>query len=836
MDGSLLKCSECQASIEANDLFCPACGEQIRDSFAPGGPSISESGNETVSVVKPAIGATVVPSAKVLSALDKVQNLVKEKTRFETEDIRLVSERTEDHFYEIVVTYVLDAKVISKDIDGHFRSPARTVVAPVALLSAKSEAPERYPTAKNKIVSALKILDAKFDGIPAGAILVHENCHLQIQKCVRCGGGGRQSCRSCNGSGNTACPSCGGVGSTRNPCPFCYSTGRGACPACNGSGTVLQIVQTSTTDHNGVANYHIDTVQVPCGCGNGQVVCAQCAGSGTYIWSCSKCRGRGQVTCSKCSGSTEEACEPCSGSGKTGTAAWVDVHVAPAYAILGKTSWPEAAREIAESIDLSALSSVSPRFSQTSITENGNAVVARYAGVFNVVSLELECHAKRFNLVAYGKDLRWWTLDQIVEHLLEDDLAILSSAVMESSNDGLLSTRVDRILSPLKDVLCSEINAELVEIQLGTRSAGDIKDAVSEKYSNMMKHGVLSALGQISIRRAKYFFGMLAIAGVVLGRLSWLTPKPVWWAAALGTAFAFVGIAIHRHSVRNLLTESMGSADIAQRAVNLMKIGSKGKGHWEVPILLILPALLVFGVGWLSPKNNSLASNEATPQAQHQVPPRRDYVAAVPNEIKTEASEVPKSQMPSGSKDSLSGQRGMAPPRSGPQGTEVTAKQHSLPSPMAEDLYKKGMDAVDKLEFEKAFSFFEEAAGYGYLPARTRVAEMLFKGKGVRQNIPEAAALLKSAADEGYVRAQRLVAKDFYEGNQKYGRRRDLGQALKYAVKAADQGDKAAQWLAARIYSEGPQASRQMACKYARLAEGQGVPEAGHLARSICQT
>jgi hypothetical protein len=63
--------------------------------------------------------------------------------------------------------------------------------------------------------------------------------------------------------------------------------------------------------------------------------------------------------------------------------------------------------------------------------------------------LDAACNEEKHQLVAYGTDLRWLTLDDIVEKLLRGDLKALSDALAGSADDGLFSARAG-LLTPLR--------------------------------------------------------------------------------------------------------------------------------------------------------------------------------------------------------------------------------------------------------------------------------------------------------------------------------------------------------------------------------------------------
>jgi hypothetical protein len=97
--------------------------------------------------------------------------------------------------------------------------------------------------------------------------------------------------------------------------------------------------------------------------------------------------------------------------------------------------------------------------------------------------------------VAYGTDLRWLTLDDIVEKLLRGDLKALSDALAGSADDGLFSARAG-LLTPLRDEAASELNADVIEAVLSGDADHAHVDVVSAEYASNVRTCVLGALRQ----------------------------------------------------------------------------------------------------------------------------------------------------------------------------------------------------------------------------------------------------------------------------------------------------------------------------------------------------
>ncbi|HBP22578.1 MAG TPA: hypothetical protein DEA08_32965 [Planctomycetes bacterium] len=116
------------------------------------------------------------------------------------------------------------------------------------------------------------------------------------------------------------------------------------------------------------------------------------------------------------------------------------------------------------------------------------------------------------------------------------------------------------------------------------------------------------------------------------------------------------------------------------------------------------------------------------------------------------------------------------------------------PSPRAltgEELLVRGRAAEAKQEHEAAYRLYLAAAEAGVREAQERVAQRLFKGEGVAQDVAGAMAWWRRAGEAGSQRAALNLSLLLSRGDQ--GVERDPAEALRWLRRAAQSGDPEAQ-------------------------------------------
>ena len=546
--------------------------------------------------------------AEAPGLLGKLRTLVQRKTRFAPQDITALAEEELLQDFSLQANYALEARSESRPINGYFSASGDDCQCDAQAVRALADAQgkERLRRAAARLDGALRQAGQAYDGIEAGPYLPHAVKYWHLDTCRPCHGKGRIGCGTCHGSARETCWNCHGGRTVSCGAYGCHGSGKVACTCCNGSGTVAEqltdyvTVQVPTTTYeNGSPHtrYHSEsrmqyrTVHRNCHhCSFGKVTCNSCHGSGNVH--CGTCGASGNVTCRTCAGLGDLRCQPCDGSGKVGEAAWLDVHVAPRYSLSLPKQAPDDARRIRDKEGVHSLAAIasSLALAQVSIydSDHPQEVDALYAGKLRIARLDAACHGERHGLVAYGTDLRWLTLDDIVEKLLRGDLKALSDALAGSAGDGLFSARLQGLLTPLRDVAASELNADVIESILGGETQHAHMDVVSPDYANSVRACVLGALRQVYARLAKTYWWKSALAALAIALAAWfLAGRGA--AAVAGLLAAGAGYGLFNRKVGKVLSAALGGEQQARRAIS---IAGKGRRNQLAQVLILAPASL----------------------------------------------------------------------------------------------------------------------------------------------------------------------------------------------------------------------------------------------------
>ena len=115
------------------------------------------------------------------------------------------------------------------------------------------------------------------------------------------------------------------------------------------------------------------------------------------------------------------------------------------------------------------------------------------------------------------------------------------------------------------------------------------------------------------------------------------------------------------------------------------------------------------------------------------------------------------------------------------------------------NIYIKGKEGVESNP-EEAVMWYRKAAEQGHRASVFRLAECLYKGKGVPQNLTEAAKLLLQEAEQGNTKACYLIGRCYRYGE---GVDKNIDEAVKWFGKAAANGDKSAKESISEIKATG---------------------------------
>ena len=737
------------------------------------------------------------------SVLEKLRTLVEYKTRFEPHQITALAEEELLQDFALQANYVLEARLENRLINGYF-SPAPgddCCAAHQVQPRAQAETKERLRRAAGKLETALQQSGHRYNAIEPGLYLGHAVRHWHLDQCLGCHGKGRVNCTTCYGSTEETCWKCHGGRTVSCDGYGCFGSGKVACTYCDGSGSVSEQVTdyvqesvpttiyengSSRTVYHTETRPHYRTVSRSCHhCSYGKVNCLTCHGSGNI--NCGTCRASGSVTCRTCNGVGDLHCNPCDGSGKTGNAAWLDVHVAPAYSVNLPKQAPDDARRIRDKEGVHALAQLAGSLALAKVSvydpDHPQEVDALYAGKLRIVRLDAVCNQEKHHVVAYGSELRWLTLDDIIEKLLRGDLKTLTDALAGSADDGLFSSHVESLLTPLRDVAASELNADVIESVLSGENDHAHMDVVSPDYANSVRTGVLGALRQVYTRLAKQFWWKAALGALVATVAVWFFFGARFGALA-GLLATGAACLLFNQQVKTVLSSALGGRAQAERA---MQIASKGRRNRLAQILVLAPATLaVLASAYLLPVRVRPLPNTAPALASARVTPH-----AAPPVVDASAAKAIKLYENGDQPAALAMLESLV--------KEGDARAYGLYGWM--QLMGRGLGPQSNVTEQQrqarqvaAKPWISKALGRGDSYALTAKGVMLAEGWQESRNMPRALDFLKQAAQKGNTEAMHVLGLYHVRGYQTPVNNKE---ARKWFTMAADKGS------AADIYNLG---------------------------------
>ena len=709
------------------------------------------------------------------SVLSNVRSLIRTKTRFEPEDVQPVSEFEALQNFRINVNHTFDARVVVSDINGYFSRSSRDVecndvyVVPV---EAHRQTSVRLQLAREKLCEAVVSAESAYDAVTDGVYLAHSSKFWNLHRCSPCSGKGRINCHTCYGRKKETCPRCSGGLFITCDNYGCFG-GQQNCSQCSGSGRVSRQVATTVWGPNGSStNYHTEYHSCTAfNCSFGKVQCSRCMGTARI--NCPQCYATGLITCRTCHGVGDLTCSPCSGSGQVGEAAWVDVHIEPSYRIELSENAPPDAYQILKVEGIHGVASLAARlaYAKSAITD-ANTISVHYDGEIRIVRLAANCNETLYNIVAYGPDLRWLTLDDIVEELLLSDLRRLNSALTKLADDGLFAADVDGLLQPLQAVTASELNAEVVEGLLSGDTTQLHQLVVSDDYALGIKTGILGSLRHIYTRLAKRAWWKVTLlsAGVML--LGWGSFGMAWGAVA-SLATLPLSYWLFNRLVSRVLCQALGSKDKAKRA---MAIASTAKRDRLAMVLLLMPgAAVTVGLGLVLPTNGIIQKSQAESQSSAKttsplpsvVPERQSLTAGQTEKIKAIRSQpVDRALAAHGNKD-LEGARKSLQSLAN-SGDVTAAGPYGYMLVMAEGLRPKAMPKSQK-DWDSQYSMAKPMVALGLENgdtwAQAAKGLTLTQAWGEPRDTTRGLLLLKQAAAGGHAGATHALGMIYINGD-----------------------------------------------------------------------
>ena len=724
-------------------------------------------------------------SPETPTVLWNIQSLVGDKTRFEPEDIHAIAAEDADQGFLLEARHQLIARVEQRDINGFFKRQAEDHRCSDPRASAEAEIQARLSLASDQLQSQLQMPGTAYNEIVEGIFLPHDKKHWHLHDCSGCGGVGRIDCHTCYGKKRETCWRCTGGASIACDAWSCFG-GRVNCIGCAGTGQTSQVVSyqvANTVWVNGYARTdyqtHHRTEYRTCtayGCMGGKVLCGRCAGTGAIY--CPTCSATGQIVCRTCHGDGDLRCDPCEGSGQLGSAAWVDVHDVPEYEITLSEDASDDARAILEKEGVHGVASVAAEldFSRgwVHLHEQPLLLLAEYLGRFRISHLTAACNGHEYHLVAYGNDLRWLSLNGIIERLLRNDLEALRAALSEAADEGIFSRRVDHLLEALKAVSASELNAELVEVALGIRKSDQHEVIVSSDYSRNVQTCILGSLRYIYTRAAKGFWWKAALAAAVVVVSVWMF-STLFLAGLAGLSTVPVGLLVFRRNVKKLLSQALVSAAHVDRS---MTIATVGKRQQVATMIVAVPAAVAaVAFATLLPSHEQEVISARNDQATAIISKSPEKSVTTPTAVTIESAhalfgqgqfETARAQF---RELAESGNRAAFGPYSW-----IVINGYGLP---------KGMLPEPAVRGAEADTWIEKGMAVGDSWAQAAKGEMLAYGWGAPRNTPMGLSLLKQAASAGHAEAMHILGLIYVQG---LNVPRNTIEARKWFTMAADKG------------------------------------------------
>ena len=564
------------------------------------------------------------------TALAKLRHLIRTRTRFGAADVRVVSETVVAQSLTVSVAHSLTAELKIEHING-ITAPhgSETERCEHARTSALAEHPQRLALALRQLDQQLLDPLTAYDAINDGLWLPQTVTYYDLDSCSPCSGNGRVTCYACNGARQQTCSLCRGVG--RVICDRCYSNGKLNCPHCHGT----MSVDASGTEHYTAwvwVNDHYETQyasrwvtkSAPCRrCFYGKVNCTNCSGIGQV--NCTTCMASGKIRCQTCAGVGNLTCDPCAGSGHVGIASWVEVHHKAEYTMAWDSPLDSRATEIEAKVGLHQIAQESRAITLTTVDRNHSAlslVQVDYTGTLDVMHLNAICNQEHYHVVAFGTNRQWHDLNGIIGDLLSSDLDALRSAMITSGWRRVFGEKLNNLATPLRHVVDSGLNIELVDATLYGKPVDELHTVLSVEYADKLQTALLSALKRIyTCMGLRTWWPAPLVLGLVAGALWWFSHPN------LGAFVAVLSLPVSLFHLlwqsKALFSKFLGDKAKAMQAIGLIKAAR----HHRLAHVLhfvswgLVTGLAAFGVAHPHSTVVAVATTTAAATATNAQPP-----------------------------------------------------------------------------------------------------------------------------------------------------------------------------------------------------------------------
>lgn len=306
-------------------------------------------------------------------------------------------------------------------------------------------------------------------------LLPTERCQKQRpvlgvqQVCGGCEGGRQVTCTGCGGRGRNTCIGCGGRGKVT--CVSCGGSGMKMCGSCGGAGGWQEAYNEYRWDPQTKTGAYAFA-------GYRRVPCSSCGGSGQHRCSCfdgtqtcTGCSGGGLVTCFRCGGSGIIPCDTCEATGMVHHTGRIECRVRRSTRVEITSDNPEDEQTLRERVPFDQIGRMTSESGPVQLYQperNGHELMLLYRGAVPVEGAEASFGGERVRIRAYGQQCEIYNYHNLVERILEADLASLEKSLQEDSlfrigSRASLAGVTKRFLASEMNALIAEEPAELVE-------------------------------------------------------------------------------------------------------------------------------------------------------------------------------------------------------------------------------------------------------------------------------------------------------------------------------------------------------------------------------------
>lgn len=705
------------------------------------------------------------------SALQELRRLVQEKTRFEPSDLKILSDSKSAYLLRIRVRHELYGQIrssVAYKSTVQFNDPDWERGGPQQVENRFSA---QKDIARKKIFSHLLEQNAVFSPVHDGLVLSDHKKYWSLSPCVTCRKLGKVTCRICSGSTEKMCSLCAGQGYKN--CIVCSGTGRSPCIRCGGAGgqftTVSVFIDGQTT---------YQTQRVTCGTCAGLCTqnCIACGATGKF--NCHTCYCSGKVDCTVCEATGAVMCRDCLGSGEVGTTCGGEIHLNRSFSLEWHHADDDVAQAIQNSLDIQSIEKLceARMLIKDAVRTHEDGFDADYTCELSVYSIRAECNRMHFKIVAYGQPIRWLSLDNIFDNLLQSDLNALNSAVMTTQLKGWFSLDYSPLANALQNVCQSEMNTEIVEATFNSERQRSVIGLTSTEYQKSVQVALLSALQIVQNRIAKRHL----VASSLICSLSALLGWMLFWGQIGALFFVFLAAMLlynfHKKKADVVFHDIFGTAIDPERIIQISEKKSKARTLRWITSLSTVSLGCVIAFALPSQRNNDNFTNA----------PDTSVTAAM----------APATELASAPKQSTPFQRVLGLYQ---KGKHVQARQQALElaqqgnaeaagllafMQIMQEGLPVGTQTADDNELKSALDWAEKGLTVGSEWAMAGKGMALTQGWGAPRNTQQGLSLLKQAAWKGHVYAMYAIGMIHVQGQ---GVRVDHKEARKWFQDAAKQ-------------------------------------------------